>query len=185
MTFWFKGLVLLEGWRKSWQISMSFTWKVIVVHSLALTLKKKKPEWFLVEKESVQRFPDVVLDEGDFFERDLSTNYPLVLYHTSIPVFAWLLSFSNYTEIHWGSVESYPEMHSVWFISLSYWLMKIVLRSQPIRWKTTTNYDFVTRIFPRFRQFSLCLLWVIFDFSCHFPCSPLNWNALFFERKLK
>ena len=184
MTFWFKGLVLLEGWRKSWQISMSFTWKVIVVHSLALTFKKK-PEWFLVEKESVQRFPDVVLDERDFFERDLSTNYPLVLYHTSIPVFACLLSFSNYTEIHWGECRKLSWNAFSLVISLFYWLMKIVLRSQSIRWKTTTNYDFVTRIFPRCMQFSLCLLWVIFDFSGHFPCSPLNWKALFFERKLK
>ena len=40
-----------------------------------------------------------------------------------------------------------------WFTSQSDWSRKLAPLFQPIRCKTKTNHDSVTRVFPRFRQF--------------------------------
>ena len=49
------------------------------------------------------------------------------------------------------SVESNPGLHWFCFTTLCDWSRKLAPPSQPIRYKTKTNHDLVTRVFPRLR----------------------------------
>ena len=46
-----------------------------------------------------------------------------------------------------------PGLHRYSFTSFYDWYRKLVPPSQPIRGKSNTDQDVVTRVFPRFRQF--------------------------------
>ena len=46
-----------------------------------------------------------------------------------------------------------PGLHRYFFTSFYDWYRKLVPPSQPIRGKSNTDQDLVTRVFPRFRQF--------------------------------
>ena len=52
------------------------------------------------------------------------------------------------------SVESNSELLWFCFLSFSDWFVRLQPLPQPIRFKTKTNRDMVTRVFPRFRQFA-------------------------------
>ena len=71
------------------------------------------------------------------------------------------------------SVESNPGLHWFCFTVLCEWSRKLAPPSKPIRYKTKTNRDLVTRVFPRLRPVTC----VYFDFSLApsdiFVCS--NW----------
>ena len=71
------------------------------------------------------------------------------------------------------SVESNPGLHWFCFTLLCEWSRKLAPPSKPIRYKTKTNRDLVTRVFPRLRPVTC----VYFDFSLApsdiFVCS--NW----------
>ena len=62
-------------------------------------------------------------------------------------------------------VQSNPELHWFYFTAFCDWFRKLVPPSQPIRCKTKTNRDLVTRVFPRLRQFTC----IYFEFSLA-PC---------------
>ena len=53
-----------------------------------------------------------------------------------------------------SSFESKPRLHRFCFLSLCYWSRKLAPLSQPIKCKTKTNQDLVTRVFPRFGKFA-------------------------------
>ena len=59
------------------------------------------------------------------------------------------------------SVESDPGLHWFWFAMHGDWSRKLAPLSQPIRCKTKTNRDLVTRVFPRLRP----VTYVYFEFS--------------------
>ena len=59
------------------------------------------------------------------------------------------------------SVESNPGLHWFCFTVLCEWSRKLAPPSKPIRYKTKTNRDLVTRVFPRLRSVTC----VYFDFS--------------------
>ena len=71
------------------------------------------------------------------------------------------------------SVERNPGLHWFCFTVLCEWSRKLAPPSKPIRYKTKTNRDLVTRVFPRLRPVTC----VYFDFSLApsdiFVCS--NW----------
>ena len=71
------------------------------------------------------------------------------------------------------SVESNPGLRWFFFTVLCEWSRKLAPPSKPIRYKTKTNRDLVTRVFPRLRPVTC----VYFDFSLApsdiFVCS--NW----------
>ena len=71
------------------------------------------------------------------------------------------------------SVERNPGLHWSCFTVLCEWFRKLAPPSKPIRYKTKTNRDLVTRVFPRLRPVTC----VYFDFSLApsdiFVCS--NW----------
>ena len=71
------------------------------------------------------------------------------------------------------SVESNSGLHWFCFTVLCEWSRKLAPPSKPIRYKTKTNRDLVTRVFPRLRPVTC----VYFDFSLApsdiFVCS--NW----------
>ena len=75
------------------------------------------------------------------------------------------------------SVESNPGLHWFCFTVLCEWSRKLAPPSKPIRYKTKTNRDLVTRVFPRLRPVTC----VYFDFSLApsdiFVCS--NWPLWF------
>ena len=62
-----------------------------------------------------------------------------------------LLRYSNFQ----FSVESNPGLHWFCFTVLCEWSRKLAPPSKPIRYKTKTNRDLVTRVFPRLERFSL------------------------------
>ena len=59
------------------------------------------------------------------------------------------------------SVESNPGLHWFCFTRLCDWSRKLAPSSQPIRRKTKTNRDLVTRVFPRLRPVTC----IYFEFS--------------------
>ena len=59
------------------------------------------------------------------------------------------------------SVQVNPGLHWFCFTMLCDWSRKLTALSQEIRYKTKTNGDLVTRVFPRFRP----VMFVYFEFS--------------------
>ena len=76
------------------------------------------------------------------------------------PCLGWTINSHLYSNFEW-SVESKSEL--LWFCFLSFgdWSGRLPLLPQPIRFKTKTNRDMVTRVFPRFGQFAC----IHFEFS--------------------
>ena len=77
------------------------------------------------------------------------------------------------------------------FTSLCDWSKKLVSQSQPIKCKTKTKHDLVTRVFPRFKEvacfysvFSLAnnhgnlFFWLAVVITTGFGFSMLNWKVL-------
>ena len=71
--------------------------------------------------------------------------------------------------------ESNPGLHCVCFTAFCDWSRKLAPPSQPIRCKTKTNLNLVTRIFPHLRlvtciyfEFSLCSHWLLVKFILFF-----------------
>ena len=74
------------------------------------------------------------------------------------------------------SVESNPGWHWFCLTTLCDWSRKLAPPSQPIRCKSKTNRNLVTRVFPRLRPVTvLYLLWVLIGSLWNFP---LFWLAV-------
>ena len=59
-------------------------------------------------------------------------------------------------------------------------LCELAPLSQPIRFKSETNRDLVTHVFPRFRQFACSILRVLIGSLRYFPCNDwLMWLLYF------
>ena len=69
------------------------------------------------------------------------------------PCLGWTINSHLYSNFEW-SVESKSELLWFCFVSFGDWSGRLPLLPQPIRFKTKTNRDMVTRVFPRFRQFA-------------------------------